>query len=208
MPIIDLSYIGDNKDVYKFKTVSIGLNSEFIVPIIKLNLKYKSIVYDDYAPRENKEIIRFIFREIQELSPYFIAVTCNDEFMGYVQCTDWYGCRDMPHSCSLHVLAEKKFLGKQFKESSKLFFDYLFNIMLLHRIEVKIPAYNKRTLKYVEDVGFIKEGVERNGILKNGKLFDCITFSIIKEDFNNGKKEKEQPTSSTSTTTSAYISTI
>ncbi|MDW4280211.1 GNAT family protein [Staphylococcus saprophyticus] len=53
----------------------------------------------------------------------------------------------------------------------------------LHRIYLKVLAYNKRAIKSYENVGFKIEGEEREGAFINGKYETDIHMSILKSEY-------------------------
>ena len=54
----------------------------------------------------------------------------------------------------------------------------MFDNTELYKINASIPVYNKRSIKYTEDIGLKKEGINKNSIMKNGKLFNQIYFGL------------------------------
>ena len=48
-------------------------------------------------------------------------------------------------------------------EVTKLVLSYAFEILKLHRVDLKVLSYNTRAIACYEKCGFIKEGIEREG---------------------------------------------
>ncbi len=59
-----------------------------------------------------------------------------------------------------------------------------FEEMNLHRIEALIAPANTPSLKLVERVGFVKEGLLREHYKKNNKIEDSLIFSLLRSDYN------------------------
>lgn len=51
----------------------------------------------------------------------------------------------------------------------------------LVRIFTAIYAWNPASGRVLEKNGFVKEGIERKGIFKEGKIIDAIVYALIKE---------------------------
>ena len=56
----------------------------------------------------------------------------------------------------------------------------------LTNIYLKILDYNLPSQRLAERCGFPKEGILRSRILKNGKRHDLFSYSLLKEEFNEG----------------------
>ena len=61
---------------------------------------------------------------------------------------------------------------------------YGFGHMGLHRIEVLIPRYNRRSQKLVRKLGFKREGVLRDHYFIEGRFSDDVIFSLLKKEWN------------------------
>ena len=59
----------------------------------------------------------------------------------------------------------------------------------LHRVELTVLQSNKRAIALYEKVGFIKEGVKREGIYKNGQFANITFMAILKSEFREGVEE-------------------
>ena len=67
--------------------------------------------------------------------------------------------------------------------------DYGFNNMNLNRIEAGTSPSNTASLRIIEKHGFKQEGYLRQHFIREGKLEDTLTFSLLKEEFEmkNGR---------------------
>lgn len=54
----------------------------------------------------------------------------------------------------------------------------------LHRLEVAILPENQRSLKVVQKVGMVSEGLRRKYMYVNGAWRDHLTFSLLSDEFN------------------------
>lgn len=79
------------------------------------------------------------------------------------------------------------------------FIQYLMRDLELHRLVCEIPLYIQPTLRFVERLGFVREGTLRQAAMYEGKWFDVAMFSILDSEIagllerrtNNGVPEAE-----------------
>lgn len=64
------------------------------------------------------------------------------------------------------------------------FIPYLFNTYDLHKISLEVLATNARAIHLYSKLGFVREGIKRQDVLKDGKWVDSIIMSIIKEEYH------------------------
>lgn len=68
-------------------------------------------------------------------------------------------------------------------EAIRLLLGYGFGTMRLHRIDLRVLAYNVRAIRAYEKCGFVREGVERKSALVNGVWHDDIIMSVLDHEF-------------------------
>lgn len=57
---------------------------------------------------------------------------------------------------------------------------FVFQFLKLHRITVEVPLYTAPWLpKFVENIGFVKEGRKREAVKYKGEWFDVNVYSIL-----------------------------
>lgn len=61
--------------------------------------------------------------------------------------------------------------------------DYLFNDMDLHRIEIQCAANNHKSITIPKRLGFVQEGIKRDGQWLYDHYEELITFSLLKSDW-------------------------
>lgn len=85
-------------------------------------------------------------------------------------------------SCFLSYKLDKDELNKGYiTEALKKTIDYIFKEIKLHRIEANIMPENKSSLKVVEKLGFINEGLARKYLKINGEWRDHIHMVLLNE---------------------------
>lgn len=69
--------------------------------------------------------------------------------------------------------------------------DYIFEELDLHRIEIQCARNNVKSISIPKRLGFIQEGIKRDGQWLYDHYEDLFTFSFLKSDWKN-KKANEQ----------------
>lgn len=68
-------------------------------------------------------------------------------------------------------------------EATQLMVDYAFKTLNLNRIQLHVCAENEPAIKIYERVGFIKEGVLRQAMFRNGNYVDFWVMGILRSDW-------------------------
>lgn len=92
--------------------------------------------------------------------------------------------------------------------AGKQFLAMVFEAWGFNRITCRILASNEYAIKCAELFGFIREGVERQAIYRDGKFEDVIVFAMLRDDFRkkvmgHGRSSTVHPRSVGSCTVSA-----
>lgn len=61
--------------------------------------------------------------------------------------------------------------------------DYGFRTVGLHRIDLRVLAYNDRAIRCYHRAGFIEEGRERDAALVDGRWYDDVIMSLLSHDW-------------------------
>jgi len=64
-----------------------------------------------------------------------------------------------------------------------LLLEYAFGPMLLHRIAIRVLAYNRRAIRAYEKCGFVVEGRERESALVDGTWHDDVMMGLLAHEF-------------------------
>lgn len=115
---------------------------------------------------------------------YIIADKCKKEQVygtAAISRIDWKNRR-----CSIDIKLIQEFQGKGYgNETITLLIKYIFEELNMYRIFVNILECNTRSIELFEKMGFIKEGVQRKAIYKNGQYNNLIMYSLLKEEYLN-----------------------
>jgi ribosomal-protein-serine acetyltransferase len=69
--------------------------------------------------------------------------------------------------------------------SGKRLIEYVFDELKLNRIQLKAATGNLKSQAVAERLGFIREGIEREGELHSRGFVDLVVFSLLKRDWLN-----------------------
>lgn len=90
------------------------------------------------------------------------------------------------HSAEYGIfIGEDSARGKGYgSEAAKLFVDFGFSELNLHRIMLRVFADNLQAIQSYRNAGFEKEGVARDMVYQNGTYRDIVFMSIIEGERN------------------------
>ena len=86
-------------------------------------------------------------------------------------------------------------------EASQLILFYAFEVLHLHRVQLRVYDYNKRAIKSYEKIGFRHVGKWRQARYLYGKYHDVILMDILAEEFSLPPKLNEHLTQKYRSTT-------
>ena len=66
--------------------------------------------------------------------------------------------------------------------------DRAFDVLDLERITAEVFAGNTRSVRLLEGVGFVREGVMRESIHRDGQRFDELIFGLLRHEWIGGQK--------------------
>jgi len=85
-------------------------------------------------------------------------------------------------SCFTGYRTDKNYNGKGYTtEAVKCGLDYVFNKLMLHRVEANIVPFNSASIRVAEKLGFKLEGYSQNYLQINGKWEDHLHYVILNE---------------------------
>jgi RimJ/RimL family protein N-acetyltransferase len=78
----------------------------------------------------------------------------------------------------------REYRGKGYgSDALRLILNYAFSELSLHRVELTVIAYNASAIRAYERAGFVREGVKRQAIQRNGQRFDLIGYGILRGEW-------------------------
>lgn len=82
------------------------------------------------------------------------------------------------------IIGEKGYWNKGYgTEATKLTVEYAFEKLNLNKVWLGVNAEHKGAIRAYERAAFVNEGVLRQEIYRNGKYYDAVRMSIIREAY-------------------------
>ncbi len=82
------------------------------------------------------------------------------------------------------LIGEKDFWDRGYGSDSLVtLLDHLFGQQGFNRIGLEVFEYNLRAKKVYEKIGFEVEGVQRQGLYRNGRYYDIFLMGILRENY-------------------------
>ena len=84
------------------------------------------------------------------------------------------------------MIGEEEYQDKGYgTEATLLMLKYAFEVLNINRVELTVYEFNKRAIRCYEKAGFIPEGRLREKVFKNGRYYDILIMSILKNEWGN-----------------------
>jgi RimJ/RimL family protein N-acetyltransferase len=68
-------------------------------------------------------------------------------------------------------------------EAARLILDYAFDVLNLNSVQLGVNADNARAVRSYEKVGFVREGVRRQFVYRNGRYYDSVMMSVLRDEY-------------------------
>ena len=82
-------------------------------------------------------------------------------------------------------ILDPKYLGKGIGSAAiKLLVDHAFGPLLLRRLSLRVIGYNTRAIAAFKNVGFVKEGVERDAARVGEAWHDVVIMGLLARDMD------------------------
>lgn len=134
----------------------------------------------DVPPLTREEVQRW-FQALAE-HPHAWVIESGQTFIGLIR-LDRVDLQDRRASMAVGIY-DPASLGRGLgSEAIKLLLGHAFGAMGLHRIGIRVLAYNKRAIRAYEKCGFVIEGRERETAFVNGAWHDDIMMGLLEHEF-------------------------
>ena len=127
---------------------------------------------------DKKELINYFENYKGEL---FSIFNNSNEHIGNIGLTDF---DNEVKSCSLGIMMHSNYKGQGYGfEGMKLVLNFAFNNLSLNRIYLEVVVWNKPAIGLYSKLGFKMEGKHRKAFFSKNKIFDKLSFGLLKDDF-------------------------
>jgi RimJ/RimL family protein N-acetyltransferase len=136
------------------------------------------------APRNEDQLSRRfdLSQTSQEVFLFAIRLLEEDELIGLLE----FDGIDWAHRTTFVSIgigqAAMRGLGYGL-EAMQLALNFAFNELNLHRVCLTVFSYNDRAIALYERLGFIREGVYREHIERDGRRYDMILYGILRREW-------------------------
>lgn len=91
-------------------------------------------------------------------------------------------------------IGEKDYWGKGYGREALILLDYAFLELNLHRISLRVFAFNERAVALYNRIGFKTEGISRQALYRNGKWHDIMHMGMLKQEYllSEGGQKKDE----------------
>ena len=156
-------------------------NISLLPEVLKLVLRYKNHIFDDYFLESNPSIVDAVISLIKRVSPYFWAVSDNKgAFAGFVYLDDWQGSSTRSHCATITTCMSHKFRGKFTFFAGKRFIKYVFKKYKLVKLKAEVYSNNRNAVILLKKLGFQKECTLKSETIVSSKPTDIDIYTIIK----------------------------
>lgn len=81
-------------------------------------------------------------------------------------------------------LGDKDYWGRKLgREAASLMLGLAFCELDLHRVSLKVFAFNERAIKLYRSLGFVEEGRMREALFRGGKRHDIILMGMLQSEY-------------------------
>jgi len=119
-----------------------------------------------------------------------VGIWVDGDFGGSIGChpIDWAN-----RSCSIGYWVDAAQQGKGIiTRSCIVLLDYLFDELLLHRVEIRCGTGNTRSCAIPARLGFTREGVAREAEWVDDRWVDLVVWGMLEQDWRK-RRENPQP---------------
>lgn len=147
----------------------------------------RGIFANDFSSFTLEKVLNFIRHANEdESNKNFVCVDDDDNYLGTVSLKNIdYSAKNGEYAVSFCPAAQGTGAAK-FATDEIL--RYAFETLELERVYLNVIPDNVRANKFYQKMGFVFEGEFRRHILINGELKNLRWYSILKDEFLNGKK--------------------
>ncbi|WP_100333611.1 GNAT family N-acetyltransferase [Bacillus alkalisoli] len=145
-----------------------------------------SLALDAYTFEETKEFVEKVILNSNSSKSYIIEMKEDNFIIGVTSLIN-IDTKNRNAECIIDI-GEKEYWGKGYgTEALKILLDYAFLELNLHRVSLRVFSLNERAIHIYKKLGFVKEGVVRESLYRNGKWHDIITMGILKKEYTSGQ---------------------
>jgi len=119
-------------------------------------------------------------------------VAADDAVIGSARLHSWH--RDDRHArYAIGILSSAHFGRGLGTEATRLVLRYGFEVLGLHRVAVRVLAFNERAIRCYRSCGFREEGRERESCLLEGEWHDDVIMGLLENEYRTRAPSWPEP---------------
>lgn len=136
------------------------------------------------AAAEEAWFVRHLAANPDEVEILGIEILAGDDWI-HVGNTGLHNIETVNRAAEFGIfIGEKQYWNQGFgREAARLMLKHGFGDLNLNRIYLYVYQTNPRAIKAYEAAGFVREGVLRQAIYKNGRYIDVFLMSVLHSDW-------------------------
>ncbi len=131
----------------------------------------------DYSISDAREFVTKAVSEASQNKSLNFGIYRADKFIGTI------GFVEFDHDAKVTEIGywiDKDEEGKGIVVTAcGLLLDLAFTKLGMNRVQIRCVAANTRSLAIPERLGFVKEGVQRQHVIRNGAIFDFLIYGLL-----------------------------
>ena len=142
----------------------------FLTSVVPINISRQKIWFEQINQDGNR---------------MYFAIEKKGIFVGYVRTDEWDKVNQSIR-IGIDIVPKYRRRGIATKVYD-LLLNYLFNQLNIHRIWLLVADYNIPALSLYEKLGFVKEGMQREALFRDGKRHSYIMMSKLQNEYTDNK---------------------
>ena len=146
---------------------------------------------DDYLRHLDDDPVRPLssasfsnFGEPQDENSYYfhLRTLAEDKLIGFVVL---FNIKWGNQTADMAIgIGDSEYRGKGYgRDALQLILNYAFAELNLHRVGLTVMEYNEAAIRAYERVGFVREGVQRQMVQREGRRYDLLTYGILRDEW-------------------------
>ena len=141
-----------------------------------------SLSLDLYSLDETRHFVENIILNSPSSKSYIIEERESNTAIGVMSLIN-IDTKNRNAECIIDI-GEKEYWGKGYgTEALKTLLEYAFLELNLHRVSLRVFSLNEKAIRIYDKLGFVKEGVMRESLYRNGKWHDIIIMGVLKREY-------------------------
>jgi RimJ/RimL family protein N-acetyltransferase len=77
-------------------------------------------------------------------------------------------------------------------DALSLLLRFAFEELNLHRVYLSVFEYNQRAIRLYEKIGFMREGTQREALLRNGRRYDAYNYAMLEREWRSRQQGQKK----------------